>query len=154
MQLYGCNIGSLYGLDENVDIYLIGLPKIRKETITIYLWGTNIQVNVPQTCMSDLKLMIFKHGMEECNIHDIEIEENTLILEPLLQKYDIIGSIQKNDQLVFQVETELVTIGKKGFYSVSVKNRNKECQKIHLSSTCFNVLGNIIKDVVRAVKSA
>ena len=61
--------------------------------------------------------------------------------------YNIVDFIQDDVQVLHQIETEVVTIGKKGFYSVSVKDRRKECQKIHLRSSCFNILEKIIEGV-------
>ena len=145
MQLYGCNIGALYGVDEVFDIYLIGLPKSSEKIATLYLWGANIQMMLPKSSLVGIKLLIFRPDMAACNICDIEVEDNTLMLAPLLQEHGISTFIHEDEQVLHQLEKEVITIGKSGFYSLSVKDRRKECQKVYLHSACLNVLGRKIE---------
>lgn len=147
MQLYGCNISSLYGVNEEFDIFLIGLPGVPRKEVTIYVRGNDIEADIPEANQSDIKLLIYNQKAGTCNILDIERQENVLLIEQLLKEYDI-GFFEHIDtQLLYLADKEVMTIGKFGFCAVSMKTKRKDYQKVYLRSSCFDVLGKRIDNV-------
>ena len=147
MQVYGCNIGSLYGVDETFDIFLVGLPSVPKKEVTVYLWERNIDIDLPEALLNEIKLMIFNQDTGECNLFDVEVDGKTLLIGHLLKQYGVGISGLSDKQVLHRIDKNVITIGKYGFCAVSMKYREKECQTVYLKSACFNVLDRKMANV-------
>jgi len=149
MQLYGCDISSLLGVNGKYAVFLVGFPRTERELIYLELSGNLLSTHIPNEDLEKIKLMVYSQFDGTCKLYKMEAQNEYLLIDILLMKRVCNqGNCNKDAYGYFQ--KQIVTIGKRGFYSVPAKCKKQQCHNYFLRASYCNILGRKINGVAYA----